>query len=70
MAGSNKKSACTEKWKAVKQNEKSPKKHQKGPIVVNGKTTPKGKSPKEANQESYNSKSNKEKRSSMKFSGG
>ena len=47
MAGSNKKSACTEKWKAVKQNEKSPKKHQKGPIVVNGKTTPKGKSPKE-----------------------
>ena len=47
MAGSNKKGVCTEKRKVVKQNEKSPKECQKGPIVVNGKTTPKGKSPKE-----------------------
>ena len=47
MAGSNKKGAHTEKCKVVKQNEKSPKKHQRGPVVVNGKTTPKGKSPKE-----------------------
>ena len=47
MAGSNKKGARTEKRKVVKQNEKSLKKHQKGPVVVNGKTTPKGKSPKE-----------------------
>ena len=47
MAASSKKGACTEKWKVVKQNEKSPKKHQKGSIVVNDKTTPKGKSPKE-----------------------
>ena len=47
MAGSNKKGAHTEKRKVVEHNEKSPKKCQKGPIVVNGKTTPKGKSPKE-----------------------
>ena len=47
MAGSNKKGAHTEKQKVVEQNEKSPKKHQKGPIVVNGKTTPKGRRPKE-----------------------
>ena len=47
MAGSSKKGACTEKQKVVEQNEKSPKKHQKGPVVVNGKSTPKGKSPKE-----------------------
>ena len=47
MAWSHKKSACTEKQKVVEQNEKSPKKCQKGPIVVNGKTTPKSKSPKE-----------------------
>ena len=47
MAGSNKKGARTEKWKVVEQNEKSPKKCQKGPIVVNGKTTPKGRRPKE-----------------------
>ena len=45
--GQIKKGACTEKRKFVEQNEKSPKKCQKGPVVVNGKTTPKGKSPKE-----------------------
>ena len=44
--GQIKKGAHAEKWKVVEQNEKSPKKHQKGPIVVNGKTTPKGKRPK------------------------
>ena len=47
MAGSNKKGARTEKRKVVEQNEKSPKKCQKGPVVVNGKTTPKGRRPKE-----------------------
>ena len=45
--GQIKKVLHTEEWKVVEQNEKSPKKHQKGPIVVNGKTTPKDKSPKE-----------------------
>ena len=44
--GQIKKVPILKKRKVVEQNEKSPKKRQKGPIVVNGKTTPKGRRPK------------------------
>ena len=44
MALSNKDSDCNPKWKVALLKETSPKTHKpKGPVVVNGKSTPKGK---------------------------